>query len=60
MFVSSYILWFLGRTDASSCDPNSWWQWHAYWHFGTAVAMLIIAFYILDEKDVDNVIFRIL
>lgn len=52
MFVSSYILWFLGRTDAASCDPYSWWQWHAYWHFGTAVAMLIIPFYILLEEEI--------
>ncbi len=52
MFISSYMLWFLGKTAAATCDPYSWWQWHAYWHFGTAAAALILAFYILLEKEI--------
>lgn len=54
MFASSYMFWFLGRTGAKTCDPYSWWQWHAYWHFGTAIGALLIGFYILLEKEVEN------
>ncbi len=30
---------WLGRTDAPLCDPNSWFQGHAVWHVGTALAL---------------------
>ncbi|TFG04612.1 MAG: hypothetical protein EU536_04275 [Promethearchaeota archaeon] len=52
IFLLAYWLWHFGLRDAPTCDPYSWWQWHAVWHFLTAVATLVILLYILTEKEI--------
>jgi hypothetical protein len=49
-FLTAYWLWHFGKRDAPSCDPFSWWQWHAVWHFITAFCTILIAMYIRTEK----------
>lgn len=51
MFLVAFWLWHFGLKDAPTCDPYSWWQWHAVWHFITACATLAIALYLLTEKE---------
>ena len=53
-FLVSYWLWHYGKPDMPTCDPYSWWQWHAVWHFIDACAMLIIALYMLTEKELNS------
>ncbi len=52
IFLLAFWLWHFGLTSAASCDPYSWWQWHAVWHFLTAGATLVIALYMLTEKEI--------
>ena len=52
IFLLAFWLWHFGLKSGSSCDPYSLWQWHAVWHFLTAVATLVIAFYMLTEKEI--------
>ncbi|HYF47709.1 MAG TPA: hypothetical protein VD926_15950 [Acidimicrobiales bacterium] len=33
--------WLLGRTSASTCDPDSLLQWHALWHLLAAAAATV-------------------
>ncbi|MGV9204623.1 MAG: hypothetical protein ACOC44_11470 [Promethearchaeia archaeon] len=50
-FLIAFWFWHYGLTNAPTCDPYSWWQWHAVWHFITACATLLIGCYILTEKQ---------
>jgi hypothetical protein len=34
------------------CTPTSWWQWHAFWHFATALAMGLLYLYYRSELSV--------
>ncbi len=52
IFLLAFWLWHFGLRNATSCNPYSWWQWHAVWHFLTASAILVIAFYMLTEKEI--------
>jgi hypothetical protein len=54
VFLISFWLWHFGKIDTPTCDPHSWWQWHAVWHFLNACAMLLIGFYILSERGIIN------
>ena len=51
-FLFAYFLWHFGRRDMPTCDPYSWWQWHAIWHMITAGSTLIIALYIRTEREI--------
>jgi len=53
-FVVSYRLWNLGKRDAPTCDPHSWWQWHAVWHFLDACAMFLIGLYFQSERQINT------
>lgn len=37
------VTWFAGRTDAPTCDPESWLQWHGLWHLMSALVVLVWA-----------------
>jgi len=50
-FLISFWLWHYGKPGVPTCDPYSWWQWHAVWHFLDACAMLFIALYMLTERE---------
>lgn len=52
-FVVSYWLWHFGKRNAPTCDPHSWWQWHAVWHFLNACAMLLIGLFIQFEREIE-------
>ena len=52
IFLIAYWLWHFGLRDAPTCDPFSWWQWHAVWHLINGLATLVIALYILTEKEI--------
>jgi 1-acyl-sn-glycerol-3-phosphate acyltransferase len=32
--------WFAGRSDAPTCDPQSWMQWHGVWHLMSALVVV--------------------
>jgi hypothetical protein len=34
------------------CVPTSWWQWHAFWHFTTALGMGVLYLYYRSEQSV--------
>jgi hypothetical protein len=51
-FLTAYWLWHYGKKNAPSCDPYSWWQWHAVWHFITACCTILIAIYIRTEREI--------
>lgn len=51
-FLLAFWIWQFGKRDHPLCDPYSWWQWHAFWHFLTACGTLIVALYILTEKEI--------
>lgn len=51
LFLFAYFLWHFGLRDSPTCDPYSLWQWHAVWHFLTACCTLLIAYYVLTEKE---------
>ena len=37
--------------NGTLCNPASLWQWHAVWHFMTAVAIGLIFLYFRSEDD---------
>jgi len=52
IFLIGFWLWHFGLRDASTCDPYSWWQWHAVWHFSNVCSMILIIIYILTEREI--------
>ncbi|MFO8017797.1 MAG: ceramidase domain-containing protein [Promethearchaeia archaeon] len=50
VFLLAYYLWHFGYRGHPLCDPYSWWQWHALWHFMTAVTTILLVIYLKTEK----------
>lgn len=51
-FLVEFWVWHFGKRGEPTCDPYSWWQWHAVWHFGNAFSMALIALYMLTEREI--------
>ena len=53
VFLMAFWVWYLGKKSSPTCDPHSWWQWHAVWHFSNVCSMLLIAIYVLSEREIE-------
>jgi len=45
VFVLSFVVWNLSRTDGAWCNPESLLQGHALWHLGAAVTVALLYVY---------------
>lgn len=48
-FLAATLAWELSKTGAIFCDPGSFWQGHAAWHYLVAIALLFIYKYLRSE-----------
>jgi hypothetical protein len=53
IFILSLVLNLLDE-NWIICIPTSWWQWHVFWHLGTAGAMGLVYLYYYSENSFEK------
>ncbi len=54
IFLLSFLIWNLSRTDAIFCDPNSLLQGHAIWHILDAITVYYMYRFYVSEKEISH------
>tara|TARA_B100001758_G_C18233421_1_gene516600 strand:- start:454 stop:903 length:450 start_codon:yes stop_codon:yes gene_type:complete len=49
-YMSAFAIWLTGVPDSPSCDPDSMFQAHGYWHLLTAIATIFFFYHYRSEK----------
>jgi hypothetical protein len=49
-FLGAYAIWLPSRTGRVLCDPASFWQGHALWHFLNAASTWFLYLYFRSER----------
>ena len=49
-YMRAFAIWLTGVPDSPSCDPDSMFQAHGYWHLLTAIATIFFFYHYRSEK----------
>ena len=53
-YMSAFAIWLTGVPDHESCNPDTLFQAHGYWHLLTALSTILFFYHYRSEKLIQD------